>query len=394
MNSSLNKKILESELRYREGNLLYNQGEVSKAETSWENSAFEENSQTEQSSAEKSNSSPPYIRTIGAVLLTVVCFYAILFSLFPREPDALSLWMQSQQQQQNRSFWDEWWDTGRPSISFNRTPFGSEDWLQQFRENLRDLIDREDHDRSASRQEFENWLDQNQKKRTQPKPVNHYILTGRGLFNVRNFDEAIATYQEGLHYADRPEHLGELFRELGTAYYYQGYQLQADGLAKYDLRLVKNSVDSYLQAEKFTSGPYLYGNMGWGFYLLEDFEKSVEYSQRALALDPTLVYVRMNLGISFLRMHEYTKAFLAYQSIRPLEPDFEEYDGGIRDLKELKLQFPGSHPFTDFILGFIMMEQGRFLDSRAALTTFLNSSFAANSWKAKAQEMIRMMSES
>ena len=112
-----------------------------------------------------------------------------------------------------------------------------------------------------------------------------------------------------------------------------------------------------------------------------------------MALDPTLVYVRMNLGISFLRMHEYTKAFLAYQSIRPLEPDFEEYDGGIRDLKELKLQFPGSHPFTDFILGFIMMEQGRFLDSRAALTTFLNSSFAANSWKAKAQEMIRMMSE-
>ena len=40
-----------------------------------------------------------------------------------------------------------------------------------------------------------------------------------------------------------------------------------------------------------------------------------------------------------------------------------------------------------------MMEQGRFLDSRVALTTFLNSSFAANSWKAKAQEMIRMMSE-
>ncbi len=76
MNSSSKKKILEAELRYREGNLLYNQGEVPKAETSWENSTFEENSQTEQSSAEKSNSSPPYIRTIGAVLLTAVCFYA------------------------------------------------------------------------------------------------------------------------------------------------------------------------------------------------------------------------------------------------------------------------------------------------------------------------------
>ncbi|MEE3023086.1 MAG: hypothetical protein VX367_10900, partial [SAR324 cluster bacterium] len=121
MNSSLNKKILESELRYREGNFLYNQGEVSKAEISWEDSSLGENAQSEHLSGENSKSSPPYIRTIGAVFLTAVCFYAILLSLFPREPDALSLWMQSQQQQQNRSFWDEWWDTGRPSISFNRT---------------------------------------------------------------------------------------------------------------------------------------------------------------------------------------------------------------------------------------------------------------------------------
>ncbi|MEC7540551.1 MAG: hypothetical protein VX759_06190, partial [SAR324 cluster bacterium] len=83
MNSSLNKKILESELRYREGNFLYNQGEVSKAEISWEDSSLGENTQSEHSSGENSKSSPLYFRTIGAVLLTAVCFYAILFSLFP-----------------------------------------------------------------------------------------------------------------------------------------------------------------------------------------------------------------------------------------------------------------------------------------------------------------------
>ena len=112
MNPTLNKKILESELSYRKGNLLYNHGEFSKAETSWENSSLGEITQSEHTSGENSKSSPAFIRTIGAFLLTAVCFYAILFSLFPREPDALSLWMQSQQQQQNRSFWDEWWDTG------------------------------------------------------------------------------------------------------------------------------------------------------------------------------------------------------------------------------------------------------------------------------------------
>ena len=55
MNSSLNKKILESELRYRKGNLLYNQGEVSKAEISWENSSLGEIIQSEHSSGENNN---------------------------------------------------------------------------------------------------------------------------------------------------------------------------------------------------------------------------------------------------------------------------------------------------------------------------------------------------
>ena len=252
-------------------------------------------------------------------------------------------------------------------------------------------MEQENPERSVSRQEFEKWLERKKKNSGLQKPTNHYVLTGRGLFNVRKFDEAIATYQAGLNYAESPEHFGELFRELGTAYYYKGYQLQADGLAKYDLKLVNNSIESYLQAEKFISGPYLYGNMGWGFYLLEDFEKSVEYSERALVLDPTLVYVRMNLGISYLHMDEYSKAFLAYQSIRSFEPEFEEYDGGIRDLKELKIQHPSDHPFSDFILGFILMEQGRFHDSREALLSFVNGSFAGSSWKLKAQEMIRMM---
>jgi tetratricopeptide (TPR) repeat protein len=391
MNPSSSKTKLSSEVSYREGNLHYSQGNSTAAEQSWKNSSLKQETETKQSGRKNNAGRPPFFRTIAAVVLTAVCFYTIIFSFFQREPDALSEWMLSQQQQQHRSFWDNWWDTGRPSISFNRTPFGTEDWLQQFRENLRELMEQENPERSVSRQEFEKWLERKKKNSGLQKPTNHYVLTGRGLFNVRKFDEAIATYQEGLHYAESPEHFGELFRELGTAYYYKGYQLQADGLAKYDLKLVNNSIESYLQAEKFTSGPYLYGNMGWGFYLLEDFEKSVEYSERALVLDPTLVYVRMNLGISYLHMDEYSKAFLAYQSIRSFEPEFEEYDGGIRDLKELKIKYPSGYPFTDFILGFILMEQGRFHDSRNALLSFVNSSFAGSSWKLKAQEMIRMM---
>ena len=117
-----------------------------------------------------------------------------------------------------------------------------------------------------------------QKGLNRQKPVNYYVLTGRGLFNSRQFDEAISTYQEGLHYAINSDQYGELLQELGTAYYYKGYRLQPDGLAEYNLPLVQNSIDSYLEAEKHTQGPYLYGNMGWGYYLLRNFEKAIEYS--------------------------------------------------------------------------------------------------------------------
>lgn len=386
---SLQQFLKKAEQSYRGGNRYFRNGNLEAAQSSWQVASCPGTSSHGHVNTKEVGI--PFWKTIVAVLLATFSIYTIIFIVFPRQSDSLSQWILAQQDEKPRSFWDEWWNTGRPSMRFIGSNLGTENFLPILRENLQRLLNQNKNGNLSTQQELEKWLSYNQKGLKRDKPVNYYILAGRGFFNSRQFDEAISTYQEGLFYATNSDQYGELFQELGTAYYYKGYRLQPDGLAEYNLPLVQNSVESYLEAEKHTQGPYLYGNMGWGFYLLKDFEKAVEYSERALALKHNLVYVRMNLGISYIRMGEYSKAFLAYQSIGPFNPETSEYDGGIRDLRELQLQHPMLFPFTDFILGYMLMEQGKFLESRKTLLAFIDSAFPFKVWRQKAKGMIRQM---
>ena len=384
--------IDDAEEIYRRGNRYFLIGELDAAKKAWQEA--HQQLRTVSQSRDHLNltanySSNWYIVTF--VLLIVCSIYAIIFFLFPREHDPMRQWLQARQDGQPRSLWDDWWDTGRPSIPFSFKPRDDEEWQSILRENLRRFLGKKSEEASPDLKELEKLLELNRKNLNRQKAVNYYVLIGRGFFNARRFDEAISTYQDGLQYASSSSQQGELYRELGTAYYYKGYHLQPDGLAVYDLSLVKDSVESYLKAEQHTQGPYLFGNMGWGFYLLEDFKTAVKYSQLALELDSTLVYVRMNLGISYIRMNEYTKAFNAYKSIVQFRPEPNEYDGGTRDLKELQLQHPSIYPFTKFILGFILMQQGKYYESRKILKSFTESFFPVSLWKNIALNMMQQM---
>ena len=155
------------------------------------------------------------------------------------------------------------------------------------------------------------------------------------MFEAREFEEALSTLNNGLHYAESPEQMEQLYQDLGTVYYFKGYKLQPNGLARYDLDDVRDSVKSYEMALSFGEDPYLYGNLGWGYYLLGDYSSSIESSLHALALKPELNYVRMNLGIAYLTKGDYELAFSSYASLQQHSPELDEYEGGIRDLLEL-----------------------------------------------------------
>lgn len=377
----------ESVALYRAGNQAHLRGDSSEAIEYWQQAS----EHLQPPGTPEPQALPPLrlLRRIAVRAIAVIlCFYVILFTLFPRQDDPflMSLGGMAAPQPENRSFWDEFWDTGRPSHSTGRY-LGTEDLWPLFRQSLEELMGNDSPEGRLSddfaRRLLERWLEERwEMPGGMPlSETDYYALAGRGLSNAREFEEALQTFREGLYYAESSRQLGNLHQEIGTTYYYQGYHLQPNGLAEYDLQLVRKSVEAYEEASAYMVNPYLFGNLGWGYYLLGDYGRSIDNSQRALAIDPTLNYVRMNLGITYLRTGDYRDSFEAYESILHFNPDGLEYEGGIRDLLELERESPGRYPFIRFVLGYIYLKQERFVPARQHLQEFLTLPFPEPYWK-------------
>lgn len=55
------------------------------------------------------------------------------------------------------------------------------------------------------------------------------------------------------------------------------------------------------------------GNLGWGFYQLGDYDKSLHYSRRAVELEPDALYARCNVGLALLRLGRPDEAKKEYE---------------------------------------------------------------------------------
>ncbi|GIT03348.1 MAG: hypothetical protein CM1200mP28_06070 [Deltaproteobacteria bacterium] len=232
-------------------------------------------------------------------------------------------------------------------------------------------------------EKLKRWLELERSPHFRGGPTDYYALTGRGLFEAREYDEALTTLKEGLYYAESPEQMEQLYQDLGTVHYYKGYKLQPDGLAQYVLKDVRNSIESYEKALRYAEDPYLYGNLGWGYYLLGDYASSVDNSLKALAMNPELNYARMNLGIAYIKKGCLKSAYDAYESLLKYSPEHEEYEGGMRDLMELQQEFQGAYPFSNFVLAQLYKQQGRNMEANEALHKFLRQNFPVTYWHPK-----------
>ncbi|MFL2808881.1 MAG: hypothetical protein ACJ0DG_07470 [bacterium] len=64
---------------------------------------------------------------------------------------------------------------------------------------------------------------------------------------------------------------------------------------------------------------------------------------------------------------------------------------GIRDLQELQIEFPDVYPFTNFVMGQLYWQQGRFKDANASLKKFLKQNFPQILWKERARSLLKKM---
>jgi len=378
---------------YRLGNRFFNVNQKQAAELAWKkaHNLFGNREIDKPSGSVSLNLKRICMQTVGSILIVAVSFYVIIFSFFERKTE-LFQFTTLRSSVGELSFWDEWWDTGRPVKHSLSRRFGTEELWPLLKQKFNNLFEREKEVPVDKIQEkLKRWLEFAQSPHFRGGTTDYYALTGRGLFEAREYDEALTTLKEGLYYSESHEQMEQFYQDLGTVHYYKGYKLQPDGLAQYVLKDVRNSIESYENALRYGEDPYLYGNLGWGHYLLGDYSSSVYNSLKALAMKPELNYARMNLGIAYIKQGDYKNAYDAYESLILYSPEHDEYEGGMRDLMELQQEFPGVYPFSNFVLAQLYKQQGRNMEAYEALHKFLKQNFTVTFWQQKAHSLIRKM---
>jgi len=391
-NSSATADLIAEQF-YRLGNRFFNVNQIQAAELAWEkaDNLSRNRKLAKPSDSVSLNFKRLCLQTVGSILIVAVSIYVVIFSFFEREPE-LFQFTTLRSSAGEFPFWDQWWDTGRPVKHSLSRSFGAEELWPLLKHKFRNLFEREKEVPVDKIQEkLKRWLELARSPKFRGGPTDYYALTGRGLFEAREYDEALTTLKEGLYYAESPRQMEQLFQDLGTVHYYKGYKLQPDGLAKYVLKDVRNSIESYENALRYGEDPYLYGNLGWGYYLLGDYASSVDNSLKALAMNPELNYARMNLGIAYIKKGAYKSAYDAYESLLKYSPEHDEYEGGMRDLMEMQQQFPGVYPFSNFVLAQLYKQQGRNMEANRALHKFIRQNFTVAYWHHKARSIIRKM---
>ena len=320
--------------------------------------------------------------------LSILLFYFLIFQLNPR----IDLWGQlalQYEQQQNKQF-DNFWNTYRPAQQRQGEYLGLEQTWSLFKQKWQQLFSSEEGTYASHYELLQDLLKRQRQLQFSSVPVTLRQALSRGFADVRSFELAIEQLQQNLKEAKSSLEKSQVYEELGTVYYYQGYHLQPDGLAKYDLTLVQKSIDAYEKTIPQLRGPYLYGNLGWGYYLLEKYDKSLENSLKALALHPKLIYVHMNLGLTYLRMNQYEKSFETYERFIDYAT-FSDHEGAIRDLKELTRD-SSQYPFALFITGYLYMKAKKYYYARRYFKEFFIKWNGSPKWKNQVHQFLEQMS--
>ncbi len=119
----------------------------------------------------------------------------------------------------------------------------------------------------------------------------------------------------------------------------------------------KAAIQLYRQAIKLSpKQASLWGNMGWSQYLLGDYLDAVSSSNRALVLDPTLTYVRYNLGLICAVQGDLPHAMDYYeQALKASGQD--DIQAGIHDLTNALKKFP-SQPALQYTIAVLLKAKG------------------------------------
>ncbi|MCZ6473049.1 MAG: tetratricopeptide repeat protein [SAR324 cluster bacterium] len=334
------------------------------------------------------------LRAVLILLFTVLVVHQALYAFFPRDPMELVL-LSANQQLQSRSWWERWLDTGRPQAGDDHK-ITVREWWSRFKQRMRGSGREEVARQGGIRPRIsERWADLLRRYgRWGPFvswDLDYSVISGNGLSRLGEYDTAVKILEKSISEVSEREKLADLYQSLANAHYYRGYQLQPDGTAQYDLPQVGKAARAYEKSLKNKPRPLSYGNLGWMYFLMGDYDRSERFSKRALDMNANLHYVRLNLGLVYLVQGKHRRSFETYYDVLRRNPPDEVYLGGITDLREIVREYPGRYSFAYLMVGVLSLKKGDLATAREALTRYLAGPAQGRYWKELAGQLLEQM---
>lgn len=310
--------------------------------------------------------------TALAVVFTVLLVHQMLFVLFPRDPFDLAM---IAAEQQERGWWERWLDTGRPQLGEGHK-LTVREWWSRLRQRLEGggEGERMAENGTLRRDISERWVELLRRYgRFGPQvtwELDYSVISGNGLSRLGDYENAVRVLNEGIGKAKGKQGLADLYQGLANAHYYEGYDLQQDGTATYRLSQVRKAARAYEKSLGYQPRSLSYGNLGWMYFLLGNYDKSEQFSKRALGMNANLHYVRLNLGLNYLVQGKNRSSFESYYEVMVRNPPADVYLGGITDLREIIRGNSGRYPFAYLMVGVLSLKSGDLSMAREAITRF------------------------
>lgn len=116
----------------------------------------------------------------------------------------------------------------------------------------------------------------------------------------------------------------------------------------------EDAIKAYQAALKITpDNATLWGNLGWTQYEAAQYEAAIQNSRKALELDGSLAYVRLNLGLLYAVQNNWTEAQKEYrQAVAVSTPT--DIEAGIKDVRDAQSK-PSAVPALQQALTFLSL---------------------------------------
>lgn len=104
----------------------------------------------------------------------------------------------------------------------------------------------------------------------------------------------------------------------------------------------EDAIKAYQAALKFTpDNATIWGNLGWSQYEAGQYDAAIQNSRKALELDASLAYVRLNLGLTYATQNNWNEALKEYrQAVAVSTPT--DIEAGIKDVRDAQSKQPAS----------------------------------------------------